>query len=76
VLFASNDCAVPAEPPTDPTAAPADSNDLTLERNEAIALVNLLARFSNSLHLYHELQDKLQGMEGGTPALQETESVA
>lgn len=51
VLFASKDCAGGGAP---------DQSDLSLERNEAIALVNLLARFSNSLHLYHELSGRLR----------------
>jgi hypothetical protein len=63
VLFASKDC---------DGAAPASGSafaDLTLERNEAIALLNLLARFSNSVHLYHELSARLEVEEGAAPAL-------
>jgi hypothetical protein len=58
VLFSSKDCS--GEPP----ASGAPFSDLSLERNEAIALVNLLARFSNGLHLYHELAAALAA-EGG-----------
>jgi hypothetical protein len=63
VLFASNDCTGAAP------AAGSGFSDLALERNEAIALINLLARFSNSLHLYHELSAQVAAAGGGAPAL-------
>ncbi|GBF89565.1 hypothetical protein Rsub_02283 [Raphidocelis subcapitata] len=60
ILFASHDCAAPA-PGAPAPPPPPPSEDLSLERNEAIALVNLLARFSNSLHLHRELSARLGG---------------
>lgn len=62
VLFSANDCS--GEAPS----ADAPFSDLTLERNEAIALINLLARFSNSLHLYKQIASQLQQQGGGGPA--------
>ncbi len=46
--------------------------DLTLERNEVIALLNLLARFSDSLEIYHNLTQELHKQE---PALAPAVSV-
>ena len=37
---------------------------MTLERNEVIALVNLLGRFSNALRLYHELSRRVAEADG------------
>jgi ERO1-like protein alpha len=48
---------------------------MTLERNEVIALVNLLGRFSNSLRLYHELSARV-AKEDGTPLAAVAESDA
>ncbi|KAG2497377.1 hypothetical protein HYH03_004535 [Edaphochlamys debaryana] len=61
VLFSSSDCegALPT--------APALST-LALERNEVIALVNLLERFSNSIEYYRVLSAELQAAEGAEKA--------
>lgn len=75
ILFASNDCG-PAGGPSS-TLPPSQQqpqqhpppDDLTLERNEAIALINLLARFSNSLHKYREMSAALAAKGKGAAAL-------
>jgi hypothetical protein len=41
---------------------------MTLERNEVIALVNLLGRFSNALRLYHELSARAAQEDGAAAA--------
>jgi hypothetical protein len=41
-----------------------------LERNEVIALVNLLGRFSHSLETYHRLSAELQKQQGLEPSMQ------
>lgn len=82
VLFASNDCGAAAGAGNTPFGAAAaggqQEQELTLERNEAIALVNLLARFSNSLQLHKELTARLQAASGGAaaPALKGSAAVA
>lgn len=57
VLFSSSDCsgALPASPAF---------STLALERNEVIALVNLLERFSASIEYYRTLSAELQRQEG------------
>lgn len=56
-------------------AAPAPSAPLHLERNEVIALVNLLSRFSNSLNIYHTLSRQLQAQQGLQPSVSGREAV-
>ena len=51
--------AAAAKPPPPP---------MTLERNEVIALVNLLGRFSNALRLYHELSARAAQEDGAAAA--------
>jgi hypothetical protein len=74
ILFASNDCGPAGAatlPPSQqqPQQHPPPPDDLTLERNEAIALINLLARFSNSLHKYREMSAALAAKGKGAAAL-------
>ncbi|KXZ51941.1 hypothetical protein GPECTOR_11g66 [Gonium pectorale] len=57
VLFSSSDCS--GALPTSPALT-----TLALERNEVIALVNLLERFSASIEYYRELSAELQRAEG------------
>lgn len=45
---------------------------MTLERNEVIALVNLLGRFSNSLRLYHELLRRVAQADSSVASDEET----
>jgi ERO1-like protein alpha len=60
ILFSSRDCS--GELPH--TSQLPFGQDLVLERNEVIALVNLLGRFSHSLDTYHRLTAELQRQEG------------
>ncbi|GLC54259.1 hypothetical protein PLESTB_000840700 [Pleodorina starrii] len=57
VLFSSSDCS--GALPTSPALS-----TLVLERNEVIALVNLLERFSASIEYYRQLSAELQAQEG------------
>ncbi|KAG2437820.1 hypothetical protein HXX76_005440 [Chlamydomonas incerta] len=61
VLFSSSDCnnALPTSPAL---------STLALERNEVIALVNLLERFSASIEYYRQLSIDLQVAEGAEGA--------
>lgn len=61
VLFTEEDCQG-GQPPVGERLA-----DLRLERNEVIALVNLLERFSKSLEIYRNLSAQLQAQEGVLP---------
>jgi ERO1-like protein alpha len=45
---------------------------MTLERNEVIALINLLGRFSNSLRLYHELLRRVTEADSSVASDEET----
>jgi hypothetical protein len=49
--------------------------ELELERNEVIALVNLLGRFSHSVETYHRLTQELQREQGIAPSLVEETGV-
>lgn len=51
ILFSSDDC----------TGAPASSSQLYLERNEVIALVNLLERLSQSIEVVRVMSTELLG---------------
>jgi hypothetical protein len=75
ILFATHDCDAPA-PGAAAASPPVAPDDLSLERNEAIALINLLARFSNSLHLHRELSARLAAESGAAPALQSGAAVS
>lgn len=55
VLFSQTDCGSAGNP-----ASPS----LSLERNEVIALVNLLERFSASLHYYRTMSAMVAGRAG------------
>lgn len=72
ILFSSRDCS--GEFPTDTSQLPF-GQDLVLERNEVIALVNLLGRFSHSLETYHRLMALLQRQEGVQPNVAEKAAV-
>ncbi|GLI59262.1 hypothetical protein VaNZ11_001109 [Volvox africanus] len=61
VLFSSSDCS--GALPTAPSLS-----TLVLERNEVIALVNLLERFSASIEYYRQLSAELQAQEGAEAA--------
>ncbi|PNW70516.1 hypothetical protein CHLRE_17g723150v5 [Chlamydomonas reinhardtii] len=61
VLFSSSDCNNTL--PTSPALS-----TLALERNEVIALVNLLERFSASIEYYRQLSAELQVAEGAEGA--------
>ncbi|GIL71642.1 hypothetical protein Vretifemale_2171 [Volvox reticuliferus] len=61
VLFSSSDCS--GSLPTAPSLS-----TLVLERNEVIALVNLLERFSASIEYYRQLSAELQAQEGAEAA--------
>ncbi|GFR42593.1 hypothetical protein Agub_g3523, partial [Astrephomene gubernaculifera] len=61
VLFSSSDCS--GALPTSPALS-----TLVLERNEVIALVNLLERFSASIQYYKELSGELQEQQGAERA--------
>ncbi|EFJ53070.1 endoplasmic reticulum oxidoreductin 1 family protein [Volvox carteri f. nagariensis] len=61
VLFSSSDCS--GTLPTSPVLS-----TLVLERNEVIALVNLLERFSASIEYYRHLSEELQALEGAEAA--------
>lgn len=81
VLFSASNCDVEAAggqdalQPLQPPAAD-DITDLRLERNEVIALLNLLARFSNSLQIYHSLSRQLEQQQGLQPLVAAEEAVA
>jgi hypothetical protein len=60
ILFSARDCS--GELPD--TSQLPFGEALELERNEVIALVNLLGRFSHSLETYHRLTAELQRQEG------------
>jgi ERO1-like protein alpha len=67
ILFSAKDCI---------GVAPADTelpfgDELELERNEVIALINLLGRFSHSLETYHKLTQELQREQGIAPSLEQ-----
>jgi ERO1-like protein alpha len=71
ILFSSRDCS---------GELPASSElpfgeDLVLERNEVIALVNLLGRFSHSLETYHRLTARLQRQQGVEPSITDKAAV-
>lgn len=71
ILFSARDCS---------GAVPSSSDlpfgdELVLERNEVIALVNLLARFSNSLEWYHKLTAELQREQGVPPSIADKAAV-
>mgnify|MGYP001810744642 CR=1 FL=1 len=69
ILFSSRDC---GSSETDSGLPP-----LELERNEVIALVNLLARFSSSLNTYRRLSGELLRQEPGLrPAVASAAPVA
>lgn len=73
ILFHSADCG--AELPH----SGVEVEGLELERNEVIALINLLERFSSSINYYHEMSSALQGSRGSAshrPALTMSEPVA
>lgn len=67
ILFSSNDM---------PPAQPGHLPDLSLERNEVIALVNLLGRFANALHKYHQLSLQLLQQEGLQPVVSHKSALA
>jgi len=69
ILFSARDCQGSTPGADEPFA------ELQLERNEAIALVNLLARFSNSLQTYHRLSAAVQQQSGRQPSLSAKEAV-
>ena len=58
ILFASNNCFERNLQPRELLAA------LKLERNEVIALVNLLSKLSQGIDAYREMSNKLQESEG------------
>ncbi|KAF8071015.1 AERO1 [Scenedesmus sp. PABB004] len=60
ILFTARDCS---------GEAPAGEGALELERNEVIALINLLARFSTSLETYQRLTAELQRQQGVSPSV-------
>jgi ERO1-like protein alpha len=72
ILFHSADCG--AELPT----SGVEVEGLELERNEVIALINLLERFSSSIGYYHEMSQALlsQGSVSHRPALSMSEPVS
>lgn len=71
ILFSARDCSgelpVSSELPF--------GEDLVLERNEVIALINLLGRFSHSLETYHRLTAQLQRQEGVVPSITDKAAV-
>jgi hypothetical protein len=69
VLFSARDCQGSSPSADEPFA------ELQLERNEAIALVNLLARFSSSLQTYHRLSAHMEQQSGKQPSLSAKEAV-
>lgn len=71
ILFSSRDCS--GELPD--TSQLPFGEDLVLERNEVIALINLLGRFSHSLETYHRLTARLQRQEGVAPSIGDKASV-
>lgn len=71
ILFSAKDC-------TGATPASEElpfGEELELERNEVIALVNLLGRFSHSVETYHRLTQELQREQGIQPSLVEETGV-
>jgi len=65
ILFSSRDCS--GELPD--TSQLPFGEELVLERNEVIALINLLGRFSHSLETYHVLTAQLQQQQGVAPSI-------
>jgi ERO1-like protein alpha len=61
ILFASNNCFERSLRPHEMLAA------LKLERNEVIALVNLLAKLSHSVAAYREMSEELHQRDGLQP---------
>lgn len=72
VLFSDSDCDSQLVPPSQQDRLAS----LHLERNEVIALVNLLARFSSSLETYHTLSAALKQQQGVQPSVSGPEAVA
>mmetsp|Transcript_3220 Transcript_3220/g.7042 ORF Transcript_3220/g.7042 Transcript_3220/m.7042 type:complete len:545 (+) Transcript_3220:351-1985(+) len=65
ILFSSTDCDGSLPGRSSPFAG-----TLHLERNEVIALINLLERFSASIHYYQSMSAQLQSRQpGSTPAV-------
>lgn len=71
ILFSSRDCS--GELPD--TSQLPFGEELVLERNEVIALINLLGRFSHSLETYHILTAELQQQQGVTPSIADKAAV-
>eukprot|EP00879_Flechtneria_rotunda_P015861 GHRR01016588.1.p1 GENE.GHRR01016588.1~~GHRR01016588.1.p1 ORF type:complete len:419 (+),score=117.45 GHRR01016588.1:349-1605(+) len=71
ILFSARDCTgtLPA------SAALPFGEELELERNEVIALINLLGRFSHSLEMYHRLTAELQRQQGVQPTIAQRSAV-
>jgi ERO1-like protein alpha len=61
VLFAESSCLAPSLPPSEMLAA------LKLERNEAIALINLLSKLSQSVAAYRSLSEAALASDGLQP---------
>lgn len=70
ILFASNNCFERNLQPRELLAA------LKLERNEVIALMNLLSKLSQSINAYRDMSSILQAREGLTPCISGNELIA
>lgn len=71
MLFSARDCSG-SLPPSEELPF---GERVELERNEVIALVNLLGRFSHSVETYHRLMGQLEAQEGLAPAIGEASAV-
>lgn len=71
ILFSARDCTGSSPPSEDLPFG----DELELERNEVIALINLLGRFSHSVETYHRLTAELQRQEGVAPSIVEKAAV-
>ena len=64
ILFASDDCFREGLAPTQVLGA------LNLERNEVIALVNLLTKLAHSVEIYRTMAEQLRAESGNVPCVQ------
>jgi ERO1-like protein alpha len=69
ILFASNDCFEQQLSPRDLL------RELQLERNEVIALVNLLSKLSQSVAVYRDMSTELLMKDGITPCFLPSDSI-